>query len=46
MLEALIALFAILVFYTVLSICGLIQFVAQRHRERRGLGKAPGQQLL
>jgi hypothetical protein len=46
MLEALTALFAILLFYTVLSICGLIQFVAQRHRARRSPKKAAGQQVF
>lgn len=40
MLEALTALLLILIFYTVLSLCGLIQFVANRYRSKRRARKA------
>jgi len=43
MLEALTALFCIVIFYTVLSFCGLIQFVANRYRTKRSIDKVPSQ---
>jgi hypothetical protein len=41
MLEALTALFFIVIFYTVLALCGLIQFVANRYRAKRGMRNVP-----